>query len=110
MNTLPYENLPYENINAIGKQWIRRFALALAKEMLAQIRGKFTTIPIPGQSVTMNASDLASQAKDEQEKLREELKTVLAEMTYAKIAETESTMVKSANDILKTIPYGVYVG
>ena len=78
--------------------------------MLSQIRGKFTTIPIPGQSVTLNASDLASQAKEEQEKLREELKTVLSEMTYVKIAEDESALVKSANEVLKTIPYGVYVG
>jgi len=31
-------------------------------------------------------------------------------MTYAKITETEAAMVKAANDILKTIPYGVYVG
>ena len=110
MNTLPFANIPYKNINSIGKQWIRRFALALSKEMLSQIRGKFTQIPIPGQSVTLNATDLASQAKDEQEKLREELKTVLSEMTYAKIAEEEANMVKSANEILKTIPYGVYVG
>ena len=36
MNTLPFTNLPFENINAIGKQWIRRFALALTKEMLAE--------------------------------------------------------------------------
>ena len=78
--------------------------------MLSQIRWKFTTIPIPGQSVTLNASDLASQAKEEQEKLREELKTVLSEMTYVKIAEDESALVKSANEVLKTIPYGVYVG
>jgi len=110
MNTLPFANIPYKNINSIGKQWIRRFALALAKEMLSQIRGKFTTIPIPGQSVTLNATDLASQAKEEQEKLREELKTVLSEMTYAKIAEAETNLVKSANEILKTVPYGVYVG
>jgi len=110
MNTLPFANIPYKNINSIGKQWIRRFALALTKGMLAQVRGKFTTIPIPGQAVTLNASDLTSQAKEEQEKLREELKTVLAEMTYAKIAEEEASMVKSANEVLKTIPYGVYVG
>ena len=38
MNTLPFENIPYENINSIGKQWIRRFALALSKETLGQIR------------------------------------------------------------------------
>ena len=78
--------------------------------MLAQVRGKFSTIPIPGDSVTLNAGDLASQAKDEQEKLREELKTVLSEMTYAKIIEEEANIVKNSNDILKTVPYGVYVG
>ncbi len=110
MNTLPFANIPYKNINSIGKQWIRRFALSLSKEMLAQVRGKFSTIPIPGDSVTLNAGDLASQAKDEQEKLREELKTVLSEMTYAKILEEEANIVKNSNDILKTVPYGVYVG
>ena len=78
--------------------------------MLAQVRGKFSTIPIPGDSVTLNAGDLASQAKDEQEKLREELKTVLSEMTYAKVLEEEANIVKNSNDILKTVPYGVYVG
>ena len=48
MNTLPFDNVPFQNINAIGKQWIRRYALALSKETLAHIRGKFSTIPIPG--------------------------------------------------------------
>ena len=110
MNTLPFANIPYNNINSIGKQWIRRFGLSLTKEMLGQVRGKFTTIPIPGNSVSLNASDLLGQAKEEQEKLREELKTVLAEMTYAKIEEDQASMVKSANEILQTIPFGVYVG
>ena len=110
MNTLPFANIPYENINSIGKQWIRRFALSLSKEMLGQIRGKFTTIPIPGDAVTLNHSDLLSQAKEEKDSLREELKTILAEMTYAKIAEEEAGMVKSATEVLKTVPYGVYVG
>jgi hypothetical protein len=53
MNTLPFDNIPFQNINAIGKQWIRRYALALSKETLAHIRGKFSTIPIPGESVTL---------------------------------------------------------
>ena len=82
MNTLPFENLPYENINSIGKQWIRRFALALSKETLGQVRGKFGgNVPIPGDNITLNASDLLSQAATEQKDLREELKTILAEMT-----------------------------
>ena len=110
MNTLPFANIPYENINSIGKQWIRRFALSLAKEMLAQVRGKFTTIPIPGESVTLNASDLSSQSKDEQEKLREELKTILSEMTYMQVTEDQAALQESANNVLKRVPYGVYVG
>ena len=110
MNTLPFANIPYANINSIGKQWIRRFALSLSKEMLGQVRGKFTQIPIPGDSVTLNHSDLLNQAKEEKEKLREELKTILSEMTYAKIAEEEAGMTESANNILKTIPNSVYAG
>jgi len=110
MNTLPFANIPYKNINSIGKQWIRRFALSLSKEMLAQVRGKFASIPIPGDSVTLNASDLSSQAKEEQDKLREELKTILSEITYNKITEDQATMVQSVNTVLKTVPYGVYVG
>jgi hypothetical protein len=110
VNTLPFANIPYQNINSIGKQWIRRFALALAKEMLGQIRGKFSTIPIPGESVTLNHAELLSQAKEEQEKLREELKTIMDELTYSKLAETESAIIKSANEVLIQVPAGIYVG
>jgi hypothetical protein len=110
MNTLPFANIPYNNINSIGKQWIRRFALSLSKETLGQVRGKFTTIPIPGNTVNLNATELLGQAKEEQEKLREELKTVLSEMTYAMVEAEQAGLVKSATEILQTIPFGVYVG
>jgi hypothetical protein len=110
MNTLPFANIRYKNINSIGKQWIRRFALALCKEMLGQIRGKFATIPIPGNDLTLNASDLLSQAKEEQEKLREELKTVLDEMVYSKVVETQNTIAKAVNEVAQTVPMGIYNG
>mgnify|MGYP004392809051 FL=1 len=110
MNTLPFANLPYKNINSIGKQWIRRFALALTKEMLGQVRGKFGSIPIPGNDLQLNASDLLNQAKDEQEKLREELKTILDELTYAKLSETQSAIVKTAQETMATVPVGLLVG
>ena len=110
MNTLPFENIPYENINSIGKQWIRRFSLALAKEMLGNIRNKFTTIPIPGESVTLNGSDLVTQGKDEQEKLREELKTTLDDLLYSKLAEIDGTMMDSVNKVQTKMPLSVYVG
>ena len=110
MNTLPFANIRFVHINAIGKQWIRRFALALTKEMLGQVRGKFSTIPIPGESVTLNAAELISQAKEEQSKLREELKITLDDMTYAKLAETEASIMDNSNKVQSTVPAGIFVG
>tara|TARA_A100001515_G_scaffold74569_1_gene59265 strand:+ start:499 stop:1743 length:1245 start_codon:yes stop_codon:yes gene_type:complete len=110
MNALPFPNVPYKNINSIGKQWIRRFALALCKEILGQVRSKLGSIPIPGNDVTLNGSALISEGKEEQTTLREELKTVLDEMVYGKLAEGDAAMQDSINNVFKTIPHGIYVG
>ena len=110
LNTIPFANIPYQNINSVGKQWIRRFALALTKEMLGQIRGKFSSIPIPGEAVTLNSADLLSQAKAEQDALREELKTTLDELTYSKLAEQDTVISDSTEKVLGDIPTGIYVG
>jgi hypothetical protein len=110
MNTTPFANIPYVNINSIGKQWIRRFALSLCKEMLGLIRGKFTTIPIPGESVTLNADALLSQAKEEQTSLRDELKTILDEMTYEKLVEGDATLAESTQNLQAKIPLNIFVG
>ena len=111
MNTMPFENIPYENINSIGKQWIRRFALTLSKETLGQVRGKFGgNVPIPGDNVSLNASDLLSQAQNEQEKLREELKTQLDEMTYPKLIASDKEVTENAKSIMADVPNGIFVG
>jgi len=110
MNNLPFTNIPYDSINAIGKQWIRRFALALTKGTLGQVRGKLATIPIPGESVTLNGSDLISQSKEEQQALRDELKTILDDMTYSKIAEQEAALLTSVNTSNKYVPLFIYQG
>jgi hypothetical protein len=110
MNALPFPNIPYENINSIGKQWIRRFALSLAKEVLGQVRSKLGSIPIPGNDITLNGPALISEAKEEQSTLREELKTVLDEMVYGKLAAGDAAMQDSINGVFKNIPHGIYVG
>ena len=110
MNTLPFDNLPYENINAIGKQWIRNYALALCKEMLGQIRGKFTTMPIPGESVTLNHSELLSQAKDEQEKLKTQLMEQLDKMKYIDLSKNDQEITDAAAAALKNSPLPIFVG
>lgn len=110
MNALPFDNIPFANINSIGKQWIRRYALALVKETLGQIRSKFGPIPIPGDSVQLNGTALISEAREEQTKLKEELKTILDELTYAKLAELKASQVESAGKILEEIPLLIYQG
>ena len=110
MNTLPIGNLPFANINSIGKQWIRRFALALSKETLGQVRSKFGTVPIPGESVTLNGSALLSEAKDEQNKLRDELKETLSELTYAKMAEQDASLLENTGKVLEKVPHYIFVG
>ena len=110
MNTLPLANIPYKNINSIGKQWIRRFALSLAKETLGQVRSKFGQIPIPGNNVNLNGDKLISEAREEQKTLREELQKVLDEMTYEKISELQKNITKNSLETAQTYPYFIYQG
>jgi len=110
INTLPFENIPYQNINAIGKQWIRRFALAISKEMLGYTRSKFASIPIPGNDISLNGSDLISQGKEEQTALRDELKTVLDELTYGQLMSNDAESVDSSNKIQQNVPMLIFSG
>ena len=110
INALPFENTPYQKINSIGKQWIRRFALALAKETLGNVRSKLSSIPIPGDSVTLDGPALLGQAQAEQEKLREELKTIFDELTYAKIAQGDAELSDAVNKVQERVPMRIFVG
>jgi len=110
MNTLPFENIPFENINAIGKQWIRRYSLALSKETLGQIRSKLGSIPIPGESVTLNGPALLTESQAEKDALRDELKTILDEMTYAALAAKDAEIAASTETVLTTIPMPIFQG
>jgi hypothetical protein len=110
MNTLPFANIPYANINSIGKQWIRRFCLALCKEILGQIRSKFSTIPIPGETVTLNGTALISEAKEQQKELREELKAMLEKMTYSKLIEQTATDSENLQKAANKVPFNIFVG
>lgn len=110
INTLPFDNIPYENINSMGKQWIRNYALALCKEMLGQIRGKFQSVPIPGESVTLNYSALLSEAQKEKDDLREKLTDMLKEIEYTELAKKEQEKVTAAEETLRRSPLPIFVG
>ena len=110
INTLPFDNIPYENINSMGKQWIRNYALALCKEMLGQIRGKFQTVPIPGESVTLNYSSLLSEAQKEKDDLRKGLTDMLKEIEYPELAKKDQEKVTAAEETLRRSPLPIFVG
>ena len=109
LNNVPFQNVPYDSINSIGKQWIRRFALSLSKETLGQVRSKFAQIPIPGEAVSLNGDALLTQAKEEQEGLRTELKELLDELTYNAMMTGDAEKVDQVNNIQKKIPLSIFV-
>ena len=110
LNTIPLQNIPYKNINSIGKQWIRRFALALSKEMLGLTRSKFSSIPIPGNDLSLNGDALISAGKEEQSALRDELKETLDELTYSKMIEGDAEMVENSSAVMQKVPTGIFTG
>jgi len=109
VSNVPYVNINYESINAPGRQWIFRYTLAVTKEMLASIRGKYSTVPIPGAEVTTNAADLRSEAAAEKTALIDELKVMLEESSRIKYMEREATISQNTQDILTKVPYPIYV-
>ena len=110
INSLPFSNIPFDKINAIGKHWIRRYALAVAKGMLAEIRSKFQTIPIPGENVTLNGADLRTQSKEEKDGLKEELIKILEDTDYGILAEKRAAISLSTNNILSAVANVIFVG
>jgi hypothetical protein len=101
---VPYGNIQYSSLNAIGRQWVRQYCLALSKELLGLIRSKFGTVPIPGADLTLNGEALISQAREDKEKLRADLKELFDSLTYDKMLELEATKAENIRNTLKHIP------
>lgn len=109
ISNVPYNNISYNTINTPGRQWIFRYTLAISKEMLASIRGKYSTVPIPGAEVTTNASELRSEAATEKQALIEELKLMLEESSRNKYMEREASISQNTQDTLNKVPYPIYI-
>lgn len=110
VSNVPYENPTFSNINSIGKQWIYRYTLALAKELLAYIRGKYTTVPIPGSEATLNQADLLADARTEKEALITNLREILEATSKVNQLERKANESKFLNEMLKEVPMVLYVG
>lgn len=110
LSNVPFGNIQYSKLNSIGKQWIRRFAFALAKEVEGQIRSKMATIPIPNGDLTLNGPELVNDGRADQEALRQELKEILDELTYDRLAQREAEMAQALQQVIKEVPLGIYIG
>ena len=108
-SNVPYTNPVYAYINEPGRQWIRKYALALIKEMLGSVRGKYTTIPVPGAETTLDHVRLITEAKEEKTKLIEEIQTLLGETTRLKQLERKNQESQQSMEIFYKVPYPIYV-
>jgi len=107
---VPYENPIYSNINSIGRSWVFEYALALTKEMLGYVRGKYSTLPIPGSEVTLNQSDLITAAANERAALIERLRTYLDSTSRKALLEKKSAEADYQNNILNDVPMTIFIG
>jgi hypothetical protein len=110
MSNAPYDYMVYSDINAPGKTWIYSFGLALAKEMLGYIRGKYGSIPIPNGETSLNAADLLSAATTEKQALVQELRTMLDTMTRSKLLEAKRLETEALGASLNGTPLSIYIG
>lgn len=110
VSNVPYTNPTYSQINTIGRQWIFEYTLALVKEMLGYVRGKYSQIPIPGDSVTLNSGDLLSAATAEKTALIAKLDTYLGETSREKLLERRSLEADYKQKELNLVPQPIFIG
>ena len=109
-SNVPYENVVYENVNSVGRQWIRKYAAALSKEMLGNVRGKYSSIPIPNSEITLNGTDLLSAAQTEKDALVTELKEMLDSMSRQTQLERKQAEADALQSQMMKMPLKIYIG
>jgi len=107
---VPYKNPNYDKINSIGRAWIFDYALAVCKEMLGYVRGKYQVVPVPGDNVTLNANDLITAATGEKERLIDRLRAYLGEMSREKLLERKAVEGDYLEKELGKVPFPIYIG
>ena len=110
VSNVNYCNPDYCEINSIGRSWIFDYTLAVCKEILGYIRGKYTQVPIPGAETTLNQSDLLSAATSEKEALITRLREYFDETSRKNLLATKAEEAESLTRIEAAVPYPIYIG
>ena len=105
-----YDYMVYSNINDVGKQWIRKYTLALSKELLGIIRSKYGTIPIPNSEVSLDGDTLRAEATAEKEQLIEQLRENLEQTSRKALLEAQRDESETQQETLRKVPYPLYIG
>lgn len=109
ISNIPYQTMTYRYINEIGKQWIRKYTLAIVKEMLGYVRSKYSSLPIPDGEITLNGADLVSAGKEEMQNLVTELKELLDSMSVQSQLERKAAIAENLANQLKYVPLKIYI-
>ena len=109
-SNIKYDFIPYMDINEVGKQWIRKYTLALAKELLGAIREKYSSIPIPDAEVSLDGAALRAEAQIEKDALIEQLRENLEELSRKNQFEIQKNSADYHQDMLRKVPLKLYVG
>jgi hypothetical protein len=107
---IPYNFIQYSKINEVGKQWIRKYTLALSKELLGAIREKYNTVPIPDGEVSLDGAALRAEAQVEKDALITQLRENLEEMSRIKVMENKAHESTHQQEMLRKVPLKLYVG
>jgi len=107
---VPYDFIQYGNINDVGKQWIRKYTLALSKELLGAIREKYNSVPIPDGDLQLDGAALRSEAQVEKDALITQLRENLEELSRIKVMENKKNESDHHQDMLRKVPLKLYVG
>jgi hypothetical protein len=109
-SNIPYTYQTYSNINDMGRTWIIKYGAALAKEMLGNVRSKYSSIPIPNGEVTLDGPALISQAQSEKEGLVTQLREFLEKLTKEAMLTRQNAEATQMAEILGKVPLKIYVG
>ena len=110
ISNAPYDNMQFQYINDVGVQWIRKYGLALSKELLGMVRSKYGTIPIPNSEVSLDGDTLRAEASAEKEQLVEQLREMLDQTSQKSLLEADRDASDFLQEKLKKVPYPIYIG
>ncbi|MBT6128825.1 hypothetical protein HN615_05930 [Candidatus Woesearchaeota archaeon] len=109
-SNVPYNNMSYNHINDPGKTWIRKYGLALSKEILGAVRSKYGTIPIPNSEVTMDGDALRTEAATEKEQLITQLRETLEQTSRRALTEKDQEESEFLQQKLNKVPIPIFIG